>query len=305
MSIPPIIWSLVALGAAVALIYLFLTRTALGRGFRVPLRQTLRTPVTTEYPDVKREPQPRFHGRHQLNYYEDGLEKCIGCELCAWACPADAIFVQGADNTEDARYSPGERYASDYQINYNRCIFCALCIEACPTRALTMTHEYELSADTRQGLIYTKERLLAPLPDGADPTPHRDEDVRERNVNYYGGLAVTPPDLKGGEFPSASPRAMTRAHSRVGDLRERTVTVPEDAADVPTLPSQQSAIPTGEDRAHMREAGAVEEEDRAGDEGGWPVLDQDDEGGTSRPHGSDAHPRPRSGEGPEGEDDTP
>lgn len=201
MTIPTILISIAAAVLAVVLFWLFLNRTALGRGFRVPFVHLGRRRVTIEYPDVKREPQARFHGRHQLNYYEDGLEKCIGCELCAWACPADAIFVQGADNTAEARYSPGERYAADYQINYNRCILCGLCIEACPTRALTMTHDYEFSADTRAGLMYTKERLLAPLPDTAEqPTPHTDAEVRGRNINYYGGLAVTPPDLRGGEY---------------------------------------------------------------------------------------------------------
>ena len=167
--------------------------TALRKGFGLTARTMFRPPVTTEYPERKREPQPRYHGRHILNRYPDGLEKCIGCELCAWACPADAIFVQGADNTAEARYSPGERYGSIYQINYLRCIFCGLCIEACPTRALTMSHEYELSADSREALIFEKDQLLAPMPEGADPTPHTDADVAARGMTYYPGNSAQHP----------------------------------------------------------------------------------------------------------------
>jgi formate hydrogenlyase subunit 6/NADH:ubiquinone oxidoreductase subunit I len=80
--------------------------------------------------------------------------------------------VQGADNSDSERYSPGERYGRVYQINYLRCIFCGLCIEACPTRALTMTNEFELADDNRADLIYEKKDLLAPLLPGMAPPPH-------------------------------------------------------------------------------------------------------------------------------------
>ncbi|HST80566.1 MAG TPA: NADH-quinone oxidoreductase subunit NuoI [Kineosporiaceae bacterium] len=141
-------------------------------GFGVTFATMFTKVVTEEYPEVKVPTAPRYHGRHQLNRHPDGLEKCIGCELCAWACPADAIFVEGADNTDEDRFSPGERYGRVYQINYLRCIFCGLCIEACPTRALTMTNEYELAGPTRAGLIFEKQDLLAPMLGGMLAPPH-------------------------------------------------------------------------------------------------------------------------------------
>ena len=136
------------------------------KGFGTTFLTQFRKVVTEQYPEEKDKypPKPRFHGRHQLNRHPDGLEKCIGCELCAWACPADAIYVEGAPNTDEQRFSPGERYGRVYQINYLRCILCGLCIEACPTRALTMTNEYEL-ADNMWGREFLPQTSLMPMVD--------------------------------------------------------------------------------------------------------------------------------------------
>ena len=160
-------------------------------GFGVTFSTMFKTPVTEQYPEDKRPTAPRYHGRHVLNRHADGLEKCIGCELCAWACPADAIYVEGADNTDEERYSPGERYGRVYQINYLRCIFCGLCIEACPTRALTMGNEYELADDSRDDLIFTKDQLLAPLLPDMEAPPHPMR-LGDDDKDYYLGGTITP-----------------------------------------------------------------------------------------------------------------
>jgi NADH-quinone oxidoreductase subunit I len=122
--------------------------------------------VTTEYSaghygdDEKVAKPERLHGRHVLNRYEDGMEKCIGCELCAGVCPARCIYVRGADNDPTDPVSPGERYGYVYEINYLRCIHCDLCVEACPTEAITETKLFEFSFTNRADAIYTKAELV-------------------------------------------------------------------------------------------------------------------------------------------------
>ena len=142
----------------------------LRKGFAVTLRVMRKTIfgdglLTTEYPKESRQKPERFHGRHVLNRHPDGMEKCIGCELCAGACPAQCIYVRGADNPIDDPVSPGERFGFVYDINMLRCIFCGLCVEACPTEAITMTHLFEMSVTDRDDAIYTKKELLVD-PDG-------------------------------------------------------------------------------------------------------------------------------------------
>jgi NADH-quinone oxidoreductase subunit I len=118
--------------------------------------------ATIQYPEVRRPLTRRARWRHVLNRHENGLEKCIGCSLCAGACPANAIYVQAAENTDENRRSPGERYAEVYEINMIRCIFCGMCAEACPTQAVQLKDIWELAGSEREDFIYTKDMMLVP-----------------------------------------------------------------------------------------------------------------------------------------------
>ncbi|SHE34317.1 NADH-quinone oxidoreductase subunit I [Ferrithrix thermotolerans DSM 19514] len=147
------------------------------KGFRLTFKQIAEPRVTKQYPEEKREKPPRFHGRHVLNRYEDGAEKCIGCELCAAVCPVRCIYVRGKDNPPDSPVSPGERYGFVYEINYLRCIHCDLCVEACPTEAITESKMFEFSFTNREDAIYTKKELL--VDDNGMPRQLPWEDWRE------------------------------------------------------------------------------------------------------------------------------
>jgi NADH-quinone oxidoreductase subunit I len=137
---------------------------ALAGGLKTTLGEFFRPVVTTMYPEEKTPRSERYRGRHYLRRYDNGLERCIGCELCAAACPVGCILVIAAENTDEKRVSPGERYAKTYEINMLRCIFCGYCEDACPVQAIVLGPEYELSDTSREKFIYTKEKLLEPLP---------------------------------------------------------------------------------------------------------------------------------------------
>ncbi len=132
-------------------------------GFATTLKHMFKKPVSVNYPDQKFPMFPKWRGKQVLMRDENGLEKCVACGLCAVACPADAIYLEAAEN--DGSVQAGPRYAKVYQIHKTRCIFCGYCEEACPVSAIFMGKDYELAVYSKNDFIWDKQDLLVPAAD--------------------------------------------------------------------------------------------------------------------------------------------
>jgi len=129
--------------------------TELFRGMYVVLEQFFRPPYTIYYPFEKGPISPRFRGEHALRRYPTGEERCIACKLCEAVCPAQAITIE-AEERED-----GSRRTTRYDIDMTKCIYCGYCQESCPVDAIVESPNAEYATETREELLYNKEKLLA------------------------------------------------------------------------------------------------------------------------------------------------
>ena len=213
---------------------------ALGKGMWTVLKHAGKKPVTVDYPAVKRTPYPKFRGRHRLYKHDDGLERCIGCSLCAAACPSQAIYVKAAENDPNRPVSPGERYAVDYEINMIRCIYCGFCEEACPVDAIKLGPEYELADFSRTDMVYTKEMLLDPARYAPRNQYHADVDrsVDERGVHTTLGTVYRTHHPIGGTDVRTVSHADPHSAAAHGGATPRPVATPVSGAEQTTTPGE-------------------------------------------------------------------
>ncbi|KAK0750642.1 NADH-ubiquinone oxidoreductase 23 kDa subunit [Schizothecium vesticola] len=129
--------------------------TEMFRGMYVLLEQFFRPPYTIYYPFEKGPISPRFRGEHALRRYPSGEERCIACKLCEAVCPAQAITIEAEERAD------GSRRTTRYDIDMTKCIYCGFCQESCPVDAIVESPNAEYATETREELLYNKEKLLS------------------------------------------------------------------------------------------------------------------------------------------------
>ncbi len=133
-------------------------------------KKSLRDQTVVQYPEQRRALRTEnYRGVHRLNRDEQDRVACVACFMCSTICPADCIYIEGAESPWPDR----EKYPVRFDIDELRCIYCGMCEEACPVDAIELTPEYDLVGSSRAEMIFDKDKLLSIYDRTKDEKPRK------------------------------------------------------------------------------------------------------------------------------------
>jgi NADH-quinone oxidoreductase subunit I len=177
---------------------------AIVEGIRTTMRHVVaREPITQQYPEEKPELPQNYRGVHRLNRDEEGRVKCVACFLCATACPARCIYITAAPAPKTEEWADRDKYPASFVIDELKCISCGMCEEACPVDAIEMTSLYDLTGQSREQMLFDREKLLSIY----DQTKGSGKDPVRTSRGRLGPASsfVTPDAIVGSDDPNRVP----------------------------------------------------------------------------------------------------
>ena len=177
---------------------MYLTQIAVG--MKVTFTHLFKKKVTVQYPEQKREMRlDNYRGVHRLNRDPEGRVACVACMMCETACPANCIHIVA----DEAPWEDREKYPARFDIDELRCIYCGMCEEACPVNAIELTSEYDIVGQSRDEMIYDKEKLLSVYDETKDREPRENPKItgypKTGDRSHYDQLKARLAELVGEE----------------------------------------------------------------------------------------------------------
>ncbi len=121
----------------------------------VTIRHFFGPSVTLQYPKERMELPKGARAKLYVN-----IDDCIGCNLCARACPVNCIDIETVKATDDVDLgktstgNPKRFWLTRFNIDMAKCMYCDMCVHPCPTNCIYMVPEYEYSDVDRSNLVF-------------------------------------------------------------------------------------------------------------------------------------------------------